>query len=61
MTRTLTRTVWTVCPKGRPQDAELLFASEVRAFDVAFDWSVELGGAPILIRCNGQDWAEVVA
>jgi hypothetical protein len=60
MTRTLTRTIWTVCPKGRPQDAEHT-DTEDRAFDVAFDWSVELGGAPILIRCNGQDWAEVVA
>ena len=52
---------WTVCPKGDHTEHAESVPSEDRAFDVAFDWSIELGGAPVMIRCNGQDWAEVVA
>ena len=51
---------WSAAPKGFPEDAEC-FTSEHHAVDVAFDWSVELHGAPVVIYCNEQEWMEVTA
>jgi hypothetical protein len=53
-------TSWSAAPKGAPEDAEF-FTSEHHAVDVAFDWSVELHGAPIVICRNGVEWMEVTA
>ena len=51
---------WSVFPKGEPQDAEF-FTSEHHAVDVAYDWSVDNGGAPMVVQRDGMDWMEVVA
>jgi hypothetical protein len=51
---------WSAAPKASPEDREF-FTSEDHAVDVAFDWSVELHGAPIVIFCNDQEWMEVTA
>lgn len=61
MSNTATRTVWTAAPKGAPKSEREAFDSEDRAFDCAFDWSIELGGDPVIIYCNGIEWAEVTA
>jgi hypothetical protein len=52
-------TSWSAAPKG--SDEAEYFTSEHHAVDVAFDWSIELGGAPIIIYCNDQEWMEVTA
>jgi hypothetical protein len=54
-------TSWSAAPKGTGMDHMEFFTSEEHAVDVAFDWSIELGGAPIVIFCNEQEWMEVVA
>lgn len=51
---------WSVFPKGEPHDAEF-FTSEHHAVDVAYDWSVDNGGAPMVVQRDGMDWMEVVA
>ena len=51
---------WSVFPKGEPHDAEF-FTSEHHAVDVAYDWSVDNGGEPMVIQRDGMDWMEVVA
>ena len=49
-----------VClPKGEPHDAEF-FTSEHHAVDVAYDWSVDNGGAPMVVQRDGVDWLEVI-
>ena len=53
-------TTWSVFPKGMPEDAEF-FTSEHHALDVAFDWSVEDHGAPMIVQRDGMNWMEVVA
>ena len=56
---TMAFTSWSAAPKG--SDEAEYFTSEHHAVDVAFDWSIELGGAPIIIYCNDQEWMEVTA
>jgi len=56
---TMSFTSWSAAPKG--SDEAAYFTSEHHAVDVAFDWSIELGGAPIIIYCNDQEWMEVTA
>ena len=51
---------WSVFPKGEQHDAEF-FTSEDHAVDVAYDWSVDNGGATMVIQRDGVDWMEVVA
>ena len=51
---------WAVAPKSNPEDREF-FTSEHHALDVAFDWSVDDHGAPMIIFCNGVEWMEVTA
>lgn len=51
---------WSAAPKSNPQDREF-FTSEDHAVDVAFDWSVDLHGAPIIVFCNDTEWMEVTA
>lgn len=53
-------TSWAVAPKSNPEDKEF-FTSEDHAVDVAFDWSIDEGGAPMIVFCNDQQWMEVVA
>ena len=43
---------WSVFPKGEPHDAEF-FTSEHDAVDVAYDWSVDNGGAPMVVQRDG--------
>ena len=57
----MTFTSWSAAPKGTGIDHAEFFTSEEHAVDVAFDWSIELGGAPIVIYCNEQKWMEVTA
>ena len=57
----MTFTSWSAAPKGTGMDHLEFFTSEEHAVDVAFDWSIELGGAPIVIYCNEQEWMEVTA
>lgn len=54
-------TSWSAAPKGHPADDAEFFTSEDHAVDVAYDWSAELHGQPIVIYCNGQQWMEVTA
>lgn len=54
-------TTWSAAPKGSPAEHAEFFTSESHAVDVSYDWSIELGGAPIVIYCNGVEWMEVVA
>lgn len=51
---------WAAAPKANPGEKEY-FTSEDHAVDVAFDWSIELGGSPIVIYCNDQEWMEIIA
>lgn len=51
---------WSASPKNSPEDEEF-FTSEDHAVDVAFDWSVDLHGDPIIIFRNGVEWMEVTA
>jgi len=37
------------------------FTSEAHVVDVAFDWSIELGGAPIVIFRDEEEWMEITA
>lgn len=54
-------TSWSAAPKGTGMDHLEFFTSEEHAVDVAYDWSIELGGSPIVIYCNEQEWMEVTA
>jgi len=54
-------TSWSAAPKGTGMDHLEFFTSEEHAVDVAFDWSIELGGSPIVIYCNEQEWMEITA
>jgi hypothetical protein len=51
---------WAVAPKSHPNQKEY-FTSEDHAVDVAFDWSVEKHGAPMIVFCNDQEWMEIVS
>ena len=51
---------WAVAPKSNPEDREF-FTSEDHALDVAFDWSVDSHGDPMIIFCNDVEWMEVTA
>ena len=51
---------WSVAPKNNPEEREF-FTSEDRAVDVAFDWSIDEGGAPMIVFCNDTQWMEIVA
>jgi len=51
---------WSVAPKYSPEDMEF-FTSEDHALDVAFDWSVDDHGDPMIIFRNGIKWMEVTA
>ena len=51
---------WSCAPKSNPEDREF-FTSEDHAVDVAFDWSVDLSGEPIIVFRNDTQWMEVVA
>ena len=51
---------WAVAPKSNPEDREF-FTSEDHALDVAFDWSVDDHGAPMIIFRNDVEWMEVTA
>ena len=51
---------WSVAPKSNPDDLEF-FTSEHHAVDVAFDWSVDDHGAPMIIYRNDIEWMEVSA
>jgi hypothetical protein len=51
---------WSAAPASAPDQKEY-FTSEDHAVDVAFDWSIELGGRPIIIYCNDTEWMEIVA
>jgi hypothetical protein len=53
-------TSWSVAPKCNLEEREF-FTSEEHAVDVAFDWSIDEGGAPMIVFCNYQQWMEVVA
>ena len=53
-------TSWSVAPKSNPDDREF-FTSEDHAVDVAFDWSIDEGGAPMIVFRNDTQWMEVVA
>jgi hypothetical protein len=57
----MTFTSWSAAPKGTSIDHAEFFTSEAHAVDVAFDWSIELGGAPVVIYCNEQEWMEITA
>lgn len=61
ITHDLTRATWSAAPKGTDADAAEFFTSESHAVDVAYDWSIELGGTPVVIYRNGQQWMEVIA
>ena len=52
-------TSWSAAPKG--SDEAAYFTSEHHAVDVAFDWSIELGGAPVVIYRDEQEWMEITA
>lgn len=52
---------WSAAPKGTGMDHAEFFTSEEHAVDVAFDWSIELGGAPVVIYRDEQEWMEVTA
>jgi len=51
---------WSVAPKSNPDDLEF-FTSEHHAVDVAFDWSVDDNGAPMIIYRNDIEWMEFSA
>ena len=53
-------TSWAVAPKANPEDKEY-FTSESHAVDVAYDWSIESHGRPMIVFCNDQEWMEVIA
>jgi hypothetical protein len=53
-------TSWSAAPKSNPEDQEF-FTSEHHAVDVAFDWSIDLGGAPVIVFCDGVKWMEITA
>ena len=53
-------TSWSVAPKFNPEDREF-FTSEHHAVDVAFDWSAQCHGAPMIVYCNDSQWMEIVA
>ena len=55
-----TSTVWSASLPERQQHSEY-FATEDEAIDAALDWSIEMGGLPIIVYCNGQPWTEVTA
>jgi hypothetical protein len=55
-----TSTVWSASLPGRQHRSEF-FGSEAEAYDAAYDWSIEMGGLPIIIYCNGIPWTEVTA
>lgn len=59
ITHDLTRPTWSAAPKGT--DAAEYFTSESHAVDCAYDWSIELGGTPVVIYRNGMQWMEVIA
>lgn len=50
---------WSAAPASVPADEAEFFTSEDHALDVAADWSIELGGAPVWVYRNGQPWMEV--
>jgi hypothetical protein len=52
---------WSAAPKGTGMDHAEFFTSEEHAVDVAFDWSIELGGAPVVIYRDEQEWMEITA
>ena len=51
---------WSAAPMSTPEDREF-FTSEHHAVDVAFDWSIERHGEPIIIFCNDVKWMEITA
>ena len=51
---------WSVAPKSNPEDRQF-FTSEHHAVDVAFDWSVDSHGDPMIICRNDVKWMEVTA
>ena len=51
---------WSCAPKSNLDDREF-FTSEEHAVDVAFDWSVEMHGDPIIVFRGDVQWMEVVA
>jgi len=51
---------WSAAPKSNPEDRGF-FTSEHHAVDVAFDWSVDLHGEPIIIFRDDVEWMEVTA
>jgi hypothetical protein len=53
-------TSWSVAPKCNPEEREF-FTSEEHAVDVAFDWSIDEGGAPMIVFCNDQQWMQITA
>ena len=57
----MTYTTWSAAPATTPADEAEFFTSEHHAVDVAYDWSIELGGKPVWIYRNGLPWMEVVA
>jgi hypothetical protein len=57
----LAAVTWSAAAKGLPAECAEYFTSEHHAVDVAYDWSIELGGAPVVIYCNGTPWMEVIA
>jgi hypothetical protein len=51
---------WSVAPINAPQDEEF-FTSEDHAVDVAYSWSAEESGRPMIVKRNGMLWMEVTA
>jgi hypothetical protein len=51
---------WSCAPKSNLDDREF-FTSEEHAVDVAFDWSVDIHGEPIIVFRNDTQWTEVTA
>jgi hypothetical protein len=52
-------TLWSVAPEDSPEDVENCIDQD-HAEDVAYGWSVDLHGRPVIVYRNGKRWTRVI-